>query len=257
MASRVVPPTDGDELPPPPAAPKTRVYGRATPAEPGTASAPRSGPAVSTPAPTSGAQETERPPAPFDGQRESPFGEPHQPREAQPSGSRPHPSWGPQAPAPVIPDADPRDAGPWDGASLKDAGFGAPEQRTASPQSPAGPPGPARASASVRVPPANGRSFAPGSAAAPPMHGPDGLPFSEHTTDLAGRGRGGRPRRSTSTPPTWPGVVTQPISRTSLRPPCRACPRRGRPPVGAPTASLPRVRNTAVRRAGRRSPRRA
>jgi collagen type III alpha len=94
-----------------------------------------------------------------------------------------------------------------------------PEQRTSSPQSPAAPPVSARATASARVtpPPANGHPFAPGSPAgygagtpggfasgspaafAPGSPAPsspttpDAPPFSEHTSDLAGRGRAQQP----------------------------------------------------------------
>jgi hypothetical protein len=159
MASRVLPPLDADESAPPAAAPRARVYGRAPQADPGTAAEPPAS-AVSAPA--------------FGGHREP---ETHE-SAAREAGVRES-----AAPEPV-----------WD-AGAHGSGFAAPEQRAGTPLSPAAPPAPpaaGRATASARVtPPPNGHPFAPGSPAAPPNGGrPDTVPYSEHTSDLAGRGRG-------------------------------------------------------------------
>ncbi len=175
MASRVLPPLDADEPAAPAAAPRARVYGRAPQPDP---SAPAEPPVGAVP-----------PPA-FGGHREP---EAHESanREAgvRQSGSRESAARESGVREPV------RDAG------AHGSGFTAPEQRAGTPLSPAGPPAPpaappaaGRATASARVAPPNGYPFAPGSPANPPGGGaqgrPDAVPFSEPTSDLAGRGRG-------------------------------------------------------------------
>jgi hypothetical protein len=169
MASRVLPPLDGDESVQPAAAPRARVYGRTPQADPGTAAQP---PAGAVPAPAFGGHREPESAARDAGVRD--------PGAHEPTGP------GPAAGEPV------RDAGAYG------SGFAAPEQRAGTPLSPAAPPAPpaaVRATASARVtPPPNGHSFAPGSPAAPPTGGapvrPDTVPYSEPTSDLAGRGHG-------------------------------------------------------------------